>query len=286
MNVASQVNVLLMNGPPKNPAAAVPVTSSAPMKLPPEQKALFREVLSVLESERLPFAVAGGFALQHHTGIGRFTKDLDLFLTPANASTALSLLADRGLECQVVDPVWLAKAHRNGYFIDLITGMSNTAIVVDPTWIERSHPAVIVGSQTRVLAAEELIASKLFVVRRERFDGSDIAHLIFALRGMLQWPRILELAGEHWELLLWNLMLYRYMYPAQSHYVPQDLWKELLSRFAREVGSPNPKAKFRGTLIDDKMFAIDVDEWGLENVAAEYQKRAAKIRPLQGSRCA
>ena len=30
-----------------------------------------------------------------------------------------------------------------------------------------------------VLAAEELIASKLFVSRRERCDGADVAHIVY-----------------------------------------------------------------------------------------------------------
>jgi hypothetical protein len=265
-------------------ASCVPITSSAPLQLSPEQEDLFREVLTVLEDEHLPYAVAGGFALQQHTGIWRFTKDLDLALTPLDASRALSLLANRGFHCEVCDPIWLAKAHRDGYFVDLITGMSNGAITVDKSWIERSLPALVVTTNTRVLAPEELIASKLFVVRRERFDGSDIAHIIYARHGRLQWNRILELAGEHWELVLWNLLLFRYIYPGQTNYIPPALWKDFLSRFSDEIRSQSPAARFRGSLIDDKMFAIDVDEWGLENMAEEYQRKRPKIRALADSR--
>lgn len=169
---------------------------------------------------------------------------------------------------------------RDGYFIDLITGMSNGAVTVDASWIERSHPAMIVGIKTRVLAPEELIASKLFVALRERFDGADIAHVIYALRGRLQWGRILELAGEHWELVLWNLVLFRYIYPAHSNYIPQTVWEDLLTRFAHEVRSQGSSSRFRGSLIDEKMFAIDVEEWGLDDIRREYQQRRRKIRAL------
>src|SRR5262249_3435470 len=162
--------------------------------------------------------------------------------------------------------VWLAKAHRGAYFVDFIAGMSNGVITVDASWIERSLPATIVGVDTRVLAPEELIASKLFVTRRERFDGADIAHVIYASSGKLQWDRILELAGEHWELVLWNLVLFRYVYPARSAYVPQSVWQDLLRRFSDAVRSPDLQARFRGSLIDHKMFAIDVEEWGLDDI--------------------
>jgi len=48
-------------GPESEPH--VPVTSSVPEELPAEQEALFREVLTIFEREKLPFAVAGAAAL-------------------------------------------------------------------------------------------------------------------------------------------------------------------------------------------------------------------------------
>ena len=254
----------------------LPVTSSEPPDLPPEQESLFREVLVTLEGKHVPFAVSGAFALQEHTGICRWTKDLDIFLTSQNATLALGYLEQKGFECEVCDPVWLSKARRGDFFVDLITGMSNGTIVVDDSWIARAKPAEIHGIPTRVLSAEELIASKLFVIRRERFDGADITHAIYGVRGKLDWKRLLDLAGEHWEILLWALILFRYVYPAQTSYVPAEIWDELLRRFSREIAHPDPSAKFRGSLVDDRMFAIDVNEWGLEDVLREYRARRLK----------
>jgi Uncharacterised nucleotidyltransferase len=269
-----------------NSPEVVPTTSSVPLRLPKAQEILFREVLTVLQEKNVPHAVSGAFALRQHTGICRFTKDLDIFLPPENVPAALEYLRERGFECRVCDSVWLAKAHRDGFFVDLITGMSNAAITVDASWIARAHPAVIVGARTRVLAPEELLASKLFVCRRERFDGADIAHIVYALRGKLDWDRILRLVGEHWEVLLWALVLFRYVYPAHTDYVPRAVWSDLLARFEQALNSPNPKARFRGSLIDDKMFAIDVKEWGLDDVLAESQARATKIPMPAEGRCA
>jgi hypothetical protein len=192
------------------PEVVVPETSSSPLVLPREQEDLFREILVLLESRRCSYAVAGAFAMQEHTGICRDTKDLDVFLTAENAVHALQHLREAGFECEIPDPVWLFKAHRNEFFVDLITGMSNAAIVVDESWIRRSIPAVVHDVRTRVLAAEELLASKLFVARRERFDGADVAHIIYRTRGKIDWQRVLQIVGEHWEMLLWALVLFRY----------------------------------------------------------------------------
>jgi hypothetical protein len=255
----------------------VAFTSATPLKLPGKQEALFREVLVFLEEAHRPYAIAGAFALRQHTGICRFTKDLDIFLRSEDTPETLAGLHRHRFECEICDPVWLAKAHRDGFFVDLITGMSNGVISVDASWIERAHRTQILGVETRVLAPEELVASKLFVTRRERFDGADLVHIIHATRGKLDWGRILELAGEHWELVLWNLVLFRYVYPAESGYVPQSLWQDLLGRFGAEVRVPDRHARFRGSLIDDATFAIDVAEWGLDDLFTESRARRPKI---------
>lgn len=264
----------------------IPMTSSVPRKLPPRQQALFREVLTLLNEHELPYAVSGAFALREYTGICRYTKDLDVFLSANHASQALRYLGEHGFECEVRDPVWLAKAHRDGYFVDLITGMSNGVLAVDALWIARAHPADVVGVPTRVLAPEELLASKLFVIRRERFDGADIAHIIYASSGKLDWGRVMQLVGEHWEILLWALVLFRYVYPAQTEYVPRSLWLDLLARLAGEVTTHDPRARFRGSLVDDNMFAIDVNEWGLDDLLRETRERCARISTPDVERCA
>jgi hypothetical protein len=235
---------------------------------------MFIEVLNLVSAHQIPFAVSGAFALHQHTGIWRDTKDLDLFLAHENVPHALCVLSSAGFETEVCDPIWLCKARRGRFFVDIITGMSNAVITVRPDWIERANQADILGVPVKVLAAEELIASKLFVTRRERFDGADIAHIIHGTAGKLDWSRILNLVGEHWMVLLWALVLFQYVYPARSEFVPLALWNDLLSRLRNELDHPNPHTLFRGSLIDDKMFAIDVHEWGLANL--NEQLRAAR----------
>jgi Nucleotidyl transferase of unknown function (DUF2204) len=256
----------------------LPVSSSTAPDFPPEQRSLFCEVLEHLNRAHIPYVVSGAFALQHHTGIWRNTKDLDLFLPPEVVTEALRHLQEAGFETEVRDPVWLAKAHRDGYFVDLITGMSNAIITVDQSWIDRGSDCVILGVKTRVLAPEELLASKLFVNFRERFDGADVVHIIYGTKGRLDWQRLRQLVGEHWELLLWELVLFHYVYPAQQNYVPREVWDDLLAKLREQLDSPSPTSPFRGSLIDEKMFAIDVKEWGMENLLQEQrEQREPKI---------
>lgn len=269
--------------PTRNQSTEPAETSASPIPIPKEQYSLFHSVLSLFEQGHISYAVAGAFALQAHTGIFRDTKDLDVFLSATNAQAAIGYLGGRGFVCEVCDPVWLYKVHRGSFFVDLITGMSNAAIVVEDSWIRHARTAMIADVPTRVLAAEELLVSKLFITRRERFDGSDIAHIIYGTKGKLDWQRVLSLAGEHWEMLLWALILFRYAYPAQTHYVPNSIWRELTGRFQNVLSHPTPDATFRGSLIDDKMFAIDVKEWGLTDLLAEFRSQRLKNLSLIAS---
>lgn len=255
------------------------LTSATPGVLPVEAASLYREVLQAMNEHAVPYAVAGAFALQKYTGIWRVTKDLDLFVKAADVPLALKYLAEHGFRCEVPDPVWLAKAHRGEYFVDLISGMSNAVIMVDDTWVQRARPAVIAGVASQIISVEDLLASKLFVIRRERFDGADIAHIIYRTQGKLQWERVLQLAGEHWEIVLWALILFRYIYPAHTDYVPLALWQELLARYTELVRHSDPKAPFRGSLVDDNIFSIDVNDWGLENIESAYRARQLKKGP-------
>ncbi len=258
----------------------LPVSSSTPPEFAPEQINLFRAVLRHLNETRVPYIVSGAAALQQHTGICRNTKDLDLFLPSQHVQAALRSLEEEGLVTEVPDPVWLAKAHRGEFYVDLITGMSNAVVVVDQSWIDRAIPADIFGVPVKIIAPEELIASKLFVTRRERFDGADIAHVIFGTRGKLDWQRLMNLVAEHWQVLLWALVLYQYVYPAYGDYVPREIWDDLLARFRDSIDHPDKSAPFRGSLVDPMMFAIDVNEWGMENLLENYRaQRLPKLKP-------
>jgi hypothetical protein len=253
--------------------AELPVTSSTEPDWPPEARSCYEDALHALLEPRVSFVVGGAFAVHTHTGIWRTTKDLDLLITAADLPVALDRLKARGFATHIEDPVWLAKARRGEYFVDLITGIGNASLAVDATWIERSIPRLVLGLPCKVLGVEELIVSKIFVAYRERFDGADVVHLIRARGKTIDWPRLLQLVGSHWELLFWSLALFAYVYPAHIDDVPGNIWDDLTVRFLHHIKNPARDAPFRGTLVDPRMFAIDVHEWGERNL---YQENCAQ----------
>jgi hypothetical protein len=251
----------------------LPISSSEPPRFAPEQEELFRTVLLILKERGVPYAVSGAFALHEHTGIWRDTKDLDVFMSLEWVTRAMEILNQSGLETEICDPVWLCKARAAEYYVDLISGMSNAVVRVDQSWIDRAFDSEVLGIPVKVLAPEELIASKIFVAFRERFDGADIAHIVYAAGNSMDWSRLLALVGDHWGMLLWALVLFQYVYP-NSNAVPKLIWDELLTKFRADVDNPDPKAPFRGSLVDERMFAIDVAEWKLQNVIDDYRRQA------------
>ena len=62
------------------------VTTAVPVYLPPEAENLYSEVLTALNENGVPYAVAGAVSLEKYTGIWRETKDLDLFMESQNGA--------------------------------------------------------------------------------------------------------------------------------------------------------------------------------------------------------
>jgi hypothetical protein len=248
----------------------LPVTSSTEPDWPPGAQECYRDVLNTLHQAKLPFAVGGAFAMHEHTGVWRLTKDLDVMLIADDIPRALKALTAAGFETYVADPIWLAKAVRGEHFADLITGLGNAGLAVEPSWIERAVATEVLGVPCKVLRPEEMIASKIFVSRRERFDGAEVTHLIRLCGEQLDWQRLLQLLDPHWELLLWALVFFAYVYPARTAVVPEFVWGGLLQRFGETVHHSRLDQPFRGSLIDPLMFAIDVDEWGERNLFREF----------------
>lgn len=259
-----------------------PVTSSNEPKWASEARECYRDVVLALQEARIPFAVGGAFAIHKHTGIWRTTKDLDLFLEASAVPLAIKRLQQKGFKAYIQDPVWLAKVERGEFYVDLITGMGNASLMVDKSWIERAEMDDILGISAAVLRVEELIASKVFVAFRERFDGSDVVHLIRSRGKDIDWARLLQLLDAHWELLLWSLVFFSYIYPARTDLVPEYIWNELSRRLEDHVRNTGKDAPFRGSLVDPKMFAIDVSEWNERDLYREHCDHHPCLLRLEG----
>ncbi len=149
--------------------------------------------------------------------------------------------------------------------MDVIFGIANGRLPVDDNWFRYNNRVDLVGVDIEILSIEELIASKIYIAARDRFDGADVVHLIMSAQGQLDWDRIIERLGRNSQLLLWYLILFDFVYPGRSEFLPKDLmeqmFEEVRMRWSLEV---DPKT-FKGLLLDQFTFRVDVEDWRFKN---------------------
>ena len=219
--------------------------------------------IQVLQRAAVPFLVGGAYAFAHYTGIYRDTKDLDLFLRPEDVERGLEVLAGDGWRTEHHPEGWLAKGFKGEYFVDLIYSSGNGVAVVDEAWFERALPGRVFGQAVQLVPAEEMLWSKGFVMERERFDGADVNHLLRAMGPKLDWNHLLARFERYWEVLLAQLMLFRFAYPSERDVVPDRVMTDLLSRTVETLKTEAEEERIcRGDLLSRINYRLDVGRWG------------------------
>lgn len=235
------------------------------IKIEPKEAEVFSRWLTILNEAGVKYVVGGAFAVYAYTGIWRDTKDVDIFLQPSDLKKALDALSRMGFETEVRDVHWLAKVHQKPYLMDLIFGTSSSQFPIDQTWFERCQPVELLGVKTYLAAVEELIASKVYMLKRDRFDGADIVHLIRGVQGKIDWPRVLMHLKDNQEIILIYFILFDFVYPSHSDYLPKELIVTLFEQMREGWSRPVKTKAFRGMLLDPFAFAVDCRLWGYEN---------------------
>ncbi|MFW5810327.1 MAG: nucleotidyltransferase [Thermodesulfobacteriota bacterium] len=243
----------------------IPVSDGIEEDFNPEEAEAFARWLEILNAIEIPFVISGALAIYAYTGIWRNTKDLDVFLKPSGLKPALDAISAAGYKTEIRDRRWLAKVFHRSYFMDLIFGLSNNMITMTDEWFENSRTMNLLGVQVPLIGLENLIASKCYIARGDRFDGADIVHLILASKGRLEWNYISHLLKDDPYILLWHLTLFGYVYPGHADYLPMDMMKNLFNQMTQEMETEENPKRFRGTLLDPLKFRVDCERWGYEN---------------------
>lgn len=226
-------------------------------------KEFYTGVLTVLQEHGLNFMLGGGFAMYHYTGIERDTKDLDIFCKPSEYPKILKLLADHGYDTQLTDVRWLAKICKDGEYIDIIFDTVNNICTVDDSWYQYAEDGQYEGIPVKYIPAVELVWCKIYVQNRERYDGSDVNHILLKYGKEFDWKRLLFRIDQHWHLLLSQLLIFQFVYPADYHdIIPQWLFDELIVRAKEQYDIPAALEKVcRGPIIDQTQYEVDIKLW-------------------------
>ena len=223
----------------------------------------YRRAMDVLREARVPFLVGGAFALQHHAGISRHTKDFDVFLRPSDVERALAAFEAAGDPTEVTAPHWLAKVQFEDLYVDLIFSSGNGIATVDEGWFDHAVEAEILGGPALLIPVEEMIWSKAFIMERERFDGADVLHVLLRKAERLDWDRLLRRFGSQWRVLLVHLVLFGFAYPTERDRIPARVVRELIARLETELTTTDDReALAAGTLLSRVQYQPDLKEWG------------------------
>src|SRR5687768_10518689 len=99
--------------------------SAEKLELEPQFADFYRRALMMLVESDIPFLVGGAYGFACYTGIHRHTKDLDVFVRPADVDRSLKLFAAADYFTEYTIPHWLAKAFSGDMFVDFIYSSEN-----------------------------------------------------------------------------------------------------------------------------------------------------------------
>ena len=226
----------------------------------------YRQVIATLQRAGVPCLVGGAYSVALQTRVERLTKDLDLFVRPADVERAMTAARTAGFRAAVSSPHWLAKIESDAGFIDVIFSSGNGIATVDDDWFAHAREEQVLGITMQVCPPEETIWSKSFVMERTRFDGGDVAHLLLARADSLDWERLVRRFDAHWRVLLAHLVLFGFIYPTERGRIPRAVLDGLLARLAGEAGGPPPADKVcRGTLLSWHEYLVDLEHGGFRD---------------------
>jgi predicted nucleotidyltransferase len=206
---------------------------------------ILKETVEALEASGIRYAFIGGIA---SGGLGRprSTHDIDVFVRPEDAESALRALAKKNFRTEKTDPAWLYKGFKENILVDVIF-KSKGEIYLDSEMYQRLTVAEFHGLQLRLVAPEDLVIIKA-AAHSELTPGHWHDALALLSHPDLDWGYLVRRARRAPRRVL-SLFLY-----AQSSdiWVPNqaihDLYRVLFTDSTAEVSSlMTPKAKPRST---------------------------------------
>jgi hypothetical protein len=226
----------------------------------------YRAALRALNDAGVDYLVGGAYAFARYADVARHTKDLDIFLRPADRDAALAVLKDTGFQTEVTYPHWLAKSSRGEFFIDLIYSSGNGICHVDDDWFSHACKGEVMCEPVRLCPLEETVWSKAFIMERDRYDGADVAHLMRAAGERIDWHRLLARFGANWRVLYSHLVLFGFIYPGEDGHIPEWVLRDLGDRLKAELRDKSSNGKLcRGTLLAALQYVPDVESWGYKD---------------------
>ena len=152
-----------------------------------------KKAAAALREAEIPFVLGGGLAAWARGGPSS-DHDVDLLVKPEDAERALRTLADARMRTEKPPEGWLLKAYDGDVMIDVIFDPA-TGAVTDEV-IERADDLEVLSTRMKVMALEDIMATKLLALNETHLDLKGSLEMARAVREQLDWDEVRERTKE------------------------------------------------------------------------------------------
>ena len=142
---------------------------------------------AALRDAGVPFLLGGSLASWARGG-PETRHDLDLMIRPEDVEKALEAMADSGMRPERPPEDWLVKAWDGDTLIDLI--YCPKGLPVNDDLIARGEELSVLGMEMRVMALEDVLATKLMALTEHSLRYEGLLQIARALREQIDWPAV------------------------------------------------------------------------------------------------
>jgi hypothetical protein len=150
------------------------------------EHALKRAAAALREAD-IPFLLGGSLASWARGG-PETRHDLDLIIKPEDAERALQTLQEAGMRPERPPEEWLLKAWDGDTLVDLI--YCPKGLPVDDELIARGEELSVLGMDIRVMALEDVMATKLLALTEHSLRYESLLQISRALREQIDWHAV------------------------------------------------------------------------------------------------
>jgi hypothetical protein len=152
-----------------------------------------KKAVAALRDAEIPFLLGGGLASWARGG-PMTRHDLDFVVKPEDAERALEALVDAGLRPERAPEEWLFKVWDGDVGIDLIFEPKGLSITDEV--IERGDELPVFAISMRVMAIEDVLATKLLALNEHALDYEGPLQIARSLREQIDWSAVRRQTSE------------------------------------------------------------------------------------------
>jgi predicted nucleotidyltransferase len=146
-----------------------------------------KRAAAALRDAGVPFLLGGSLASWARGG-PESRHDLDLMIRPTDVETALEALTEAGMRPERPPEDWLVKAWDGDTLVDLI--YCPKGLPVNDDLIARGEELSVLGMEMRVMALEDVLATKLMALTEHSLRYESLLQIARALREQIDWAAV------------------------------------------------------------------------------------------------